>query len=116
MVLDGEARKLKIIVSEEGMVYQRSLHEAIIFAAKKYKIAGATMYKGIMSYGADDIVNNSKVFSFSDRSPIIIEMVDREARIYDFAEIISKLIDKAGCAGIIYVESVDVVSYKKSVS
>ncbi len=116
MVLDGEAKKLKIIVSEDGVVYQRALHEAILFAAKKYKIAGATLYKGILSYGADDIVNNTKVFSISENLPIIIEMVDREERIYDFAEIISKLIDKAGCGGIIYVENVDVISYKKSVS
>ncbi len=116
MVLDGEAKKLKIIVAEGGMVYQRLLYEAILFAAKKYKIAGATIYKGILSYGADDLANNTKVFAMSVDVPVIIEMVDREARIYDFAEIVSRLIDKAGCGGIIYVESVDVISYKKSVS
>lgn len=116
MVLDGEAKKLKVIIAEGGVVYQRSLYEAILFAAKKYKIAGATIYKGILSYGADDLANNTKVFSMSVDIPIIIEMVDREERIYDFAEIISKLIDKAGCGGIIYVESVDVLAYKKSVT
>ncbi|MCU4163337.1 DUF190 domain-containing protein [Carboxylicivirga caseinilyticus] len=115
MVLDGDAKKLKIIVSEEGIVYQRSLYEAILFAAKKYKIAGATAHKGILSYGADDLANNAKAFSLPENMPVIIEMVDREERIYDFAEIVSKLIDKSGCGGIVYVESVDVVTYKKSV-
>lgn len=114
MVLEGEAKKLKIIVGEGRVVYQRPLYEAIMVAAKKYKIAGATIYKGMLSYGADDLVNNTKVFYTSEEKPIIIEMVDREERIYDFADIMSKLIDKSGCGAIVFVESVDVISYKKS--
>lgn len=116
MILDGKAKKLKIIIGEGGMVYKKSLYEAILFAAKKYQIAGATIYKGIISYGADDLVNNTRVFSMSLDTPIIIEMIDREERIYDFAEIATKLIDKAGKGGIIFVESVDVVCYKKSLT
>ncbi len=114
MVLEGEAMKLKVIIGEEGIVYQRPLHEAILFAAKKYKMAGVTIYKGMLSYGADSIINNVKVFATSNELPVIIEMVDRAERVYDFSEIVSKLMDKAGCGGIVYVESVDVVAYKKS--
>jgi len=113
MVLEGDAKKLKIITGESDRVYQRPLYEAIVFAAKKYKLAGVTVTKGFMSYGADSIVHSVKVFTLSEEVPIILEMVDREERIYDFAEIVSKLFDKSGCGGIMYVESVDVIRYKK---
>lgn len=115
MVLEGDAKKLKVIVGEADIVYRRPLYEAILFAAKKYRMAGVTIYKGVLSYGADSISNHIKVFSTSDELPMIIEMIDRAERVYDFSEIVSKLMDKAKSGGIVFVESVDVVAYKKSV-
>ncbi|TRX72172.1 DUF190 domain-containing protein [Carboxylicivirga sp. M1479] len=112
MVLEGDAQKLKVIIGEEDRVYQRPLFEAIVFAAKKYKMAGVTVYKGMLSYGADSIVNNRKVFSISNEVPIIIELIDRAERISSFAEITSKLLEKAQSGGIIFTEHVDVISYK----
>lgn len=114
MVLEGEAQKLKLIIEEDDRVYQRPLYEAILFAAKKYKMAGITVTKGMLSYGADSIVNNSKVFSLSNNHPIIIELIDRNERISSFAEIASKLLEKANCGGIIFTEKVEIVLYKSS--
>jgi len=112
MVLQGEAQKLKVIIGEEDRVYQRPLFEAIVFAAKKYKMAGVTVTKGIVSYGANSIVNNTKVFSLSPEQPIIIELIDRGERVRSFAEIATKLLEKAACGGIIYTENVNVLLYK----
>jgi PII-like signaling protein len=115
MILEGNARKLKIIVGEHDKVYQRPLYEAILFAAKKYKIAGATVYKGIVSYGADSILAHSKVFALSEEKPVIIEMIDREERIYDFAEIVTRLVEKSEAGGIVYVEDVEIIAYTHSI-
>ncbi|MCU4154809.1 DUF190 domain-containing protein [Carboxylicivirga sp. A043] len=114
MVLKGEAQKLIMIIGEDDRVYQRPLYEAIVFAAKKYKMAGITVMKGTVSYGADSILNNSKVFSLSTEIPIIIELIDRAERINSFAEIAVKLLEKANCGGIIYAEEVHVFLYKGS--
>ncbi len=111
MIIEGDNKKLKIITGERDMVYRRPLYEAILFAAKKYKIAGATVCKGLISYGADSLINNVKVFSISDERPVIIEMVDREERITDFSEIAARLLKKSGSGGIIYIEDVIVVLY-----
>ncbi|MBS2210551.1 DUF190 domain-containing protein [Carboxylicivirga mesophila] len=116
MVLEGEAQKLKVIIEEDDRVYQRPLYEAVVFAAKKYKMAGITVYKGMLSYGADSILNNSKVFSLTTNHPIVIELIDRIERINSFAEIATKLLEKANCGGIIFTEAVDVVLYKSSKS
>jgi PII-like signaling protein len=115
MILSGQARKLKIIVGENELVYQRPLYEAIVFAAKKYKLCGATVTKGVMSYGADSLAHNAKVFSLAEHAPMIIELVDVSERIEDFAQIVSKLMDKANSGGIIFLEDVVVVKYARPV-
>ncbi len=114
MNLDGKAKKLKIIIREAEVVYQRSLYEAIVFAAKKYTLAGSTVTRGLMGYGANGLSNSSKTYEISDEAPIIIEIIDLAERIEDFAKVVSGLIDKAEGAGIIYIEDVDVVTYRKS--
>ncbi|TLX76948.1 DUF190 domain-containing protein [Labilibacter sediminis] len=113
MILDGQAKKLKIIIPESEKVYQRSLYEAIVFAAKKYALAGTTVTKGLMGYGANGLTNSSKTYDISYEPPIIIEIVDKAGRIDDFAKVVAGLLDKANGAGIIYLQDVDIISYRK---
>lgn len=111
MNLSGKAAKLKIIVGENDLVYQRPLHEAIVFAAKKYKLSGATVTKGVLNYGAHSMHQSVKVFALSNNPPMIIELIDYRDRLTDFAEIISKLMKKAEAGGIITMEEVEVLYY-----
>jgi len=113
MNLEGKGKKLRIIIKETDKVYQRSLYEAIVFAAKKYTLAGTTVTKGIMGYGADGLSDSSKAFDISHEQPIIIEIIDKAERIEDFSKVVAGLLDKADGAGIIYIEDVDVVAYRK---
>ncbi|SMO57573.1 hypothetical protein SAMN06265379_10323 [Saccharicrinis carchari] len=113
MLLEGKVKKLKIIIREIETVYQRSLYEAIMFAAKKTSLAGATATRGAMGYGANGLTNASKTYQMSQDPPIIIEIVDRAKRIEDFSLVVSNLMDKANAAGIIYIEDVEVVSYRR---
>ncbi|MBN2166299.1 MAG: DUF190 domain-containing protein [Marinilabiliaceae bacterium] len=114
MHLKGKAKKLRIIVGENERVYQRPLYEAIVYAAKKYKLAGVTVAKGIMSYGADSMVHSVKVFSLAEDLPVIIEIVDVAGRIDDFASIMGKLMDKAMSGGLMYIEDVNVLRYSRT--
>lgn len=111
MNLTGKAVKLKITIGEKDSVYQRPLYEAIVFAAKKYKISGVTVVKGIMNYGANSLYQSVKVFALSPDLPVIIEMVDRYERLTDFAAIVSRLMDKADAGGLITIEDVEVLHY-----
>ncbi|WP_026474713.1 DUF190 domain-containing protein [Alkaliflexus imshenetskii] len=111
MNLNGNVVKLKIIIGEDDQVYQRPLYEAIVFAAKKYKLSGATVVKGIMNYGAGSLNQSIKVFALSHDLPVVIEMIDHRERLTDFAAIVSRLMDKAGAGGIITMEEVEVLYY-----
>ncbi len=113
MNIEGKGKKLKIIIPEADKVYQRSLYEAIVFAAKKYTLAGTTVTKGFMGYGANGLSDSSKAFDISCEPPIIIEIVDKEERIEDFSKVVAGLLEKADGAGIIYIEDVDIIAYRK---
>ncbi|MFO8001282.1 MAG: DUF190 domain-containing protein [Marinilabilia sp.] len=111
MNLSGQVKRLIIIVGESDRVYQRPLYEAIVYAAKKYKIAGATVSKGMLSYGAESMIHSNKIFALSDDLPVVISMVDVNQRLTDFARIINRLMDKADAGGLITMEDVDVLRY-----
>ena len=114
MNIVGSGAKMKIIVGENHTLYNRPLFEAILFAAKKYKVAGATVYKGIMGYGADNLQNTPKAFLTSADFPIIIELVDIQERISDFSNIAQGLMDKAMVGGLITIEKIEIIRYGQS--
>ncbi|RUT73178.1 DUF190 domain-containing protein [Ancylomarina longa] len=112
MKLIGRSKLLRVFVGEAARVYQRPLYEAIVFGAKKYGMAGATVHRGIMSYGANSRVHSSKIFTLSDDLPIIIEFVDTSEKVEGFLHILELLIEKAGGGGMITMEQVDVIRYQ----
>ncbi len=111
MNLSGQVKKLIIIIGESDKVYQRPLYEAIVFAAKKYSISGATVSRGILSYGAESIENSNKVFALSNDLPVVIRLIDLNERLVDFASIVNRLMDKAGVGGLMFMEDVEVLRY-----
>jgi len=111
MNLSGTVKKLVIIVGESDKVYQRPLYEAIVYAAKKYKISGATVVRGVLSYGEKSLSVSSKIFSLSEDVPMVLSFVDVGDRLRDFALIINRLMDKAETGGIITLEEVEVLRY-----
>ena len=113
MNLTGRAKKLVIIIGEHERVYSRPLYEAIVFAAKKYRLSGATVTRGKLSFGNDSLNSSAKVFELAGDFPMMITLVDVAERIEDFSGIMSKLLDKANSGGIIYHEEVNVVRYGK---
>lgn len=112
MRLKGKAKLLRVFVGEADRVYQRPLYEAIVYGAKKFGLAGATVHRGIMSFGANSRIHTSKIFSLSDDLPIIIEIVDSEEKVNGYLHILELLIEKSGGGGMITMEQVDVIRYQ----
>ncbi|MGQ1908599.1 DUF190 domain-containing protein [Marinifilum sp. RC60d5] len=112
MKLEGKVKLLRVFVGEADKVYQRPLYEVIVYGAKKYGLAGATVHRGIMSYGASSRIHTSKIFTLSDDLPIIIEIIDSTEKIEGFLHILELLIEKSGGGGIVTMEQVDVIRYQ----
>lgn len=110
--LKGEATLLRIFIGELDKVNNRPLYEVIVQAAKKYGLAGATVLRGIMSYGAGSIIHSAKIISLSDDLPIVIEIVDEEVKIQEFIEIIEPYFPDSKYGGMVTTEKVNVIYYK----
>jgi len=105
-------KKLRIITGENAMYRHTPLHEAIIYAAKKSGMAGATLYRGIMSYGEKSQIRSFRFFALSQDLPVVIEIIDSEKKIIEFLEILKKMMEKCNEKGLITVESTSVIQFE----
>jgi len=109
--LNNQSQILSIYTGDLEKYNHRPLYEAIVYAAKKSGLKGATVFRGIMSFGANTMVHSSKLFALSSDLPIKIEIVDEKLKISAFVEIVKKMFEKSKSAGLIAVQDITVVSY-----
>ena len=112
MELSGTSKLLRIFVGEIDKVGHQPLYEAILFAAKKDGLAGCTVLKGIMSFGASTRLHTAKLLDLSEDLPIVIEIVDAEEKIDRFIKTVEKMLAESKRGGLITIEKVDVIYYK----
>lgn len=107
------AKLMRIFVSSTDKFKHEPLYEVIIFAAKRFGLAGATVLKGVMGYGASSPVTSVKFFELSEKLPMVIEIVDTEEKIARFSEIVLSYFEKVRYGGMVTVEDAKIVMYKK---
>jgi len=112
MELPGDSRLLRIFLGENDKLGHQPLYEAILLAARKEGMAGCTVIRGIMSFGASSVVHTAKWIDFSEDLPILVEIVDLESRINGFVEKVNALMEEAGRGGLVTVEKAQVLYYK----
>jgi PII-like signaling protein len=78
-------------------------------AAKKQGVAGATVLRGILSYGASSRIHTAKLLDLSFDLPIVVEIVDHGEKIAEFLETANQMIEQAGCGALVTVEKVEVI-------
>ena len=74
MNIPEEGQLLRIFIGESDKWNGRPLYEAIIFKAREMGIAGATMLRGMMGYGAASRIHTAKILRLSEDLPVIIEI------------------------------------------
>lgn len=108
---ETKASVLRIYVGNTDKINGAPLYETIVFAAKRKGMAGATVYKGVMGYGANSIVHSSKIFEISQDLPMVVEIVDSDERINVFLEIIKPYLDNPKFGMLITRQTVDIIHY-----
>lgn len=108
MHLPENAEKLRIFIGETDRHDGRPLFEAIVLAAKKAGLAGATVIKATMGFGANSQVHTNKILRLSEDLPLVIEIVDEPDRIEAFLPTLDQMIDE----GLVTKEKVQVIFYR----
>jgi PII-like signaling protein len=108
MKLEGEAKLLRIFIGESDRYGGRPLYEAIVLEAKKRGLAGATVFKGFMGFGAHSRIHSAKVLQLSEDLPVMVEIVDSEEKIRDFLSVLDGMVRE----GLVTLEKVEVIRYQ----
>jgi PII-like signaling protein len=106
--LSGEAELLRIFIGESDKHHGRPLYEVIVEDARKRGMAGATVLRGILGFGADSRIHTAKILRLSEDLPIVVEIVDEPDRIAEFLPDLDAMIVE----GLITLEKVRVIAYR----
>lgn len=110
MKLPNDAERIRIFIGESDRHEGRLLSEVIVETARSNGLAGATVYRGIMGYGANSRVHSNKILRLSEDLPLVIEIVDVPEKIDGFLKTIDSLITE----GLVTREPVNVIFYRHS--
>jgi len=107
MKLEGKAKMLRIIISEDDKWEGEPLYEAIVKRLIMMDIAGATVYKAIAGYGPHHRYHKKKTFTVHGELPILITIMDTEVKINNVIPILDELVGE----GIVVLSDVNVIKY-----
>lgn len=108
MVIPQEGHLLRIFVGESDRHSGKPLYEWIVLKAREQGLAGATVLRGLMGYGAHSRLHTFKIERLSLDLPVVVEIVDSREKIEAFLD----LIDDDITEGLATIEKVHVRLYR----
>ncbi|MCF7875327.1 MAG: DUF190 domain-containing protein [Candidatus Omnitrophica bacterium] len=110
MKLPEQGMLLRIFIGESDKYKGKLLYEQIVFKARELHLAGATVLKGQMGFGADSRMHSAKILRISEDLPIVIELVDTEENLNKLLPFIDQVVTE----GLVTLEKVRVIKYRHS--
>jgi uncharacterized protein len=107
MQIPKQAVLLRIFIGENDRSNGSPLYEAIVVKARAQHLAGATVLRGPMGFGASSRLHTAKILRLSEDLPLVIEIVDSEEKINAFLP----TLDGMMTSGLITMEKVQVLQY-----
>ncbi len=108
--LEGHAKMLRIHVGESDRWEGEPLYEAIVKKLRMLDVAGATVYRGVTGYGAQQRMRKSGWLGLSTDLPIMISIIDTEEKIKRVLPVLDEMVDE----GLIAISDVEIIKYTHS--
>jgi PII-like signaling protein len=109
MHLPEEGSLLRIFIGEADKADGKPLYEWIVLKAREQGLAGATVLRGVMGFGANTrVIHTFKIERLSEDMPIIVEIVDVKEKLEAFLD----LIDPHIKAGMVTLEKTEIKFYR----
>lgn len=105
-------KALRIFIASTDKIGNKLLYEHIVFEARKFGLAGATVTQGVLGYGSSSVMHSYKFWEVSDKLPTRIEIIDEEEKITAFYEYMKPTLEdmKYGC--LVVTANIDVLMHK----
>ena len=111
MDISGQAVLLRVFIGESDKLGHSPLYEAIVKEARAAGLAGATVLKGVLGYGATARIRTAKILDLSADLSLVVEIVDEETKVTAFQHRLSEMFEQANCGGLVTLENIRVVQY-----
>jgi PII-like signaling protein len=108
--LEGKAKMLRIYIGEDDRWEGEPLHEAIVKKLRMMDIAGATVYRGVLGYGAQQRLHRPGWLGLSTDLPVMISVIDTEEKIRGVLPALDEMVDE----GLIALSDVEIIKYTHS--
>lgn len=105
--LQGRAKLMRIYLGEDDRWGDRPLHEALVESLRAHDIAGATVYRGILGYGAGRRLHRDRPLGLSHDRPIMLSVVDTEEKLRAYLPLLDSMLKQ----GLVVLSDVDVIKY-----
>jgi len=101
---------MRIFIGESDRIHGKPLYEQIVLKARELNMAGATVLRGVLGFGADSRIHSSKLLDLSEDLPMVVEIVDTEEKIAE----LMPFIDEHVTEGLVTLEKMRVIKYRHS--
>jgi len=112
MRTDEQATLLRIFLGESDRHHGKPLYEQIVLKARELDLAGATVLRGTLGFGADSRIHSAKILTLSEDLPMVVEIVDHQENIDRIIPFLDQTVEE----GLITMEKVHVIKYRHSKS
>lgn len=108
MKIPEEGYLLRVYIGESDRWHGAPLYEAIVLKARELGLAGATVLRGPMGFGANSRVHTAKILRLSEDLPLVIEIVDSKEKLDELLPYIDEMVQE----GLVTLERVQVIKYR----
>lgn len=112
MKLPQEGMLLRVFIGEADTYNGKALYEQIVLKARELNLAGATVARGILGFGASSRMHTAKLLRLSMDLPIVIELVDTEENL----DKLMPFLDETVTDGLITLEKIKIIKYRSGKS
>ncbi len=105
--LEGKGKMMRIYIGESDRWKDKPLYTALVEAMRANDIAGVTVYRGILGYGAHRRVHTDKPLHLSRDASIMLSVVDAEEKLKAFLPIVEQMVEE----GLVVLSNVDIIKY-----
>jgi PII-like signaling protein len=104
---EGKAKLMRIFIGENDKWHDKPLHKALLESLRANEIAGATVYQGILGYGANRRIHKDSALHLSHDRPMMLSVVDTEEKLRAFLPLLDEMVQQ----GLVVLSDVDVIKY-----
>lgn len=108
--IEGKAQMMRIYLSEEDCWNDKPLYKALVEAMRANDIAGVTVYRGILGYGAHRRMHKDKPLLSAHHGSVMLSAIDTAEKLQAILPIIDQMVQE----GLVVFSDVDVIKYAYS--